>query len=413
MIQVISNFLAQKEAFLRLAKDSGTPAYVFDRKAFAGALDSFNHAFTSAIPEHRAFYAIKSNRHPYLLQAAISHGFGLDVSSRVELEEALRIGALNIVFSGPAKTERDLTLALDNSEKVLIHLDSFSELKKLGQLTKKLNRRIRAGVRFYTNQHGEWSKFGIPLSELAHFWSQAKEFPNIDLCAVQMHRSGNVDFVPYANIVTELGQYLRTKFNPQDLASIKIVDLGGGFLPNRIAGDYLPVSPQPTGRLEVGLSAYSENSPLSYQLRSASTALEYAVPLGKAIDSELRPILACEAYYTEPGRIVSSFAMHILLKVVDVKRSDFVIVDGGINMVGWERYLHNYYPVINLTHPAEKEISISIGGSLCDTEDYWGFHCYSNEVQEGDILLIPNQGAYTYCLAQSFIREIPPVVSLD
>jgi diaminopimelate decarboxylase len=89
-----------------------------------------------------------------------------------------------------------------------------------------------------------------------------------------------------------------------------------------------------------------------------------------------------------------------------------VIVDGGIHMVGWERYLQIYHPVVNLTHPAETELAVRLGGSLCDCEDVLGRYCYAERMEEGDLLLIPYQGAYSYTTAQNFIRDIPPVIDL-
>jgi diaminopimelate decarboxylase len=134
----------------------------------------------------------------------------------------------------------------------------------------------------------------------------------------------------------------------------------------------------------------------------------YADAIGAAIDKHLRPLVACD-YLTEPGRVVSTYAMHIVLRVVDKKSSDLVIVDGGINMVGWERYLATYCPVVNLTRPAGSEILVRVGGSLCDCEDIWGGRLYGDGVEEGDVLVVPFQGAYSLTTAQEFIRPIPPV----
>ena len=137
----------------------------------------------------------------------------------------------------------------------------------------------------------------------------------------------------------------------------------------------------------------------------------YASAIGAAIDKHLRPLVDC-GYLTEPGRVVSTYAMHIVLRVVDKKSSDLVIVDGGINMVGWERYLATYCPVVNLTRPATHEILVRIGGSLCDCEDIWGGRLYGDGVEEEDVLVVPFQGAYSLTTAQEFIRPIPPVYAM-
>jgi hypothetical protein len=38
---------------------------------------------------------------------------------------------------------------------------------------------------------------------------------------------------------------------------------------------------------------------------------------------------------------------------------------------------------------------------------------FGDGASPGDVLLIPNQGAYTYSLRQSFIKPIAPVVHYD
>ena len=99
--------------------------------------------------------------------------------------------------------------------------------------------------------------------------------------------------------------------------------------------------------------------------------------------------------------------MHLVLKVVDVKSPDLVITDGGTNAVGWERFEHDYFPVINLTQPGLTEHPCLVLGSLCTPHDVWGFSYHGYGIAEGDVLLVPDQGAYTYSLRQEFIKPLP------
>jgi diaminopimelate decarboxylase len=69
--------------------------------------------------------------------------------------------------------------------------------------------------------------------------------------------------------------------------------------------------------------------------------------------------------------------------------------------------------VINLSRPSLKEIPVRVFGCLCTPLDIWGTSCFGREVLPGDILLIPDQGAYTYSLRQSFIKPIARVVRFD
>jgi diaminopimelate decarboxylase len=117
--------------------------------------------------------------------------------------------------------------------------------------------------------------------------------------------------------------------------------------------------------------------------------------------------------WVEPGRWISTPAMHILLQVIDKKNRGTVITDGGISMLGWERPLSEFIPVVNLSRPSVREIRKNIFGSLCTPDDIWGFSVFAAGIETGDILLIPDQGAYTYSLRQSFIKPRSRVVRFD
>jgi diaminopimelate decarboxylase len=117
--------------------------------------------------------------------------------------------------------------------------------------------------------------------------------------------------------------------------------------------------------------------------------------------------------FMEPGRWISTPAMHVLLKVVDKKEATVVIADGGINLLGWERPLFEFTPVLNLTRPSLREFPVRVFGNLCTPLDIWGTTVFGEGVENGDILLVPDQGSYTYSLRQSFIKPIARVIRFD
>ncbi|WP_437949550.1 alanine racemase [Sorangium sp. So ce296] len=410
---IAAKILEKRGAILDVAAGRATPFYLYDREYFRSALAEFVAAFGAHLPGHRPFYAVKSNPHPGVIEEAVRHGFGLYVSSGRELRQGLAIPGCPILFSGPAKLLEELHLAVLHADRVIVNIDSFRELERLGELAARLGRSIRAGVRVPVEHHSAWSKFGIPLAELPRFWRAAREHPLVELQGIQLHLSSHRDLAAYEGIIEQLGRFLERELTAEERASIAFVDVGGGYWPHRVEG-YSPEL-HPLGKVIRAADAhYGQDTEFAqaYYLRESFPLEEYARALGGAIDLHLRPLLDC-VYYTEPGRIVSTYAMHIVLTVMDKKSEDLVIVDGGVTMVGAPRYLHTYCPVINLSRPAMREIPVRIGGSLCDSEDFWGFRCYGERIEEGDVLIVPLQGAYTFCLAQDFVRPIPPVVELD
>ena len=102
--------------------------------------------------------------------------------------------------------------------------------------------------------------------------------------------------------------------------------------------------------------------------------------------------------------------MHILLKVIDVKGGKKAITDGGTNLLGWERPLSEFIPIMNLSKPSARAIDFKVFGSLCTPLDIWGAKIFGESISPGDILLVPDQGAYTFSLRQSFIKPIADVI---
>jgi len=409
----VRGFYAKKgKPILEFSKNRATPFYLFDEKELIDSAGEFTRAFNKHIVDCQAYYAVKVNWHPYILKAVVRQGFGLDVSSGRELKLAIKAGADKMVFSGPGKTEADLRLALSNKNKIIIQLDSFGELEKLGKLASDLKKDIRVGARIFTKTHGQWNKFGISLAELKSFWQQARKYPRLKLQGIQSHLSWNEDAVPYQNIIRELAGYLKNNFSGEDLASIKFIDLGGGFLPYRITAGY----PWATAQGDIIKKAgewvdLSAKFTHRYYLTQSIDLDSYAQGIARAIKKYLNPIIKCN-YFFEPGRIICHKSMHLILRVIDIKNKNNIILDGGINMVGWEGLRYDYMPLINLSDFSAQEKPCLVYGCLCMSDDIWGYSCYGRKIKVGDLIVIPYQGAYTYSSAQNFIKEIPPVYKM-
>ena len=191
--------------------------------------------------------------------------------------------------------------------------------------------------------------------------------------------------------------------------SIEFIDFGGGFFPTRTEG-YYPWTTHYPWNIPAGTKKTSFADP--YYITETLELSEYAEAIAEAIKAYIEPIVKC-IYYAEPGRIICNNAMHIVVQVQDNKAPGNVITDGGVNIVGWEYGEHFYFPLVNLTHPSLKEIKCTLYCPLCTPHDIWGYYCYASKMKEGDVVVVPNQGAYRYSLAQNFIKPIPEVRVLE
>ena len=403
----VRSFLQRANSFLNAGRQNGSPLYLFDQQALLARAQQFVAAFKEIFTEVYVFYAVKSNNHPAVAESLVNFGFGLDVSSGLELELALQCGCRHIIFSGPGKTETELRLAAENSDRVTLLMDSFGELERLEIVARKLNCRVSAGVRLTTDERGLWRKFGIPLRALECFMDQVLKCSHVDLAGFQFHTSWNHDPAPQVAFLARLGQTLQ-RLPRKHLSAITFLDIGGGYWPTR--GEWLQPAGTPAGRLHQAV--LPDQRPSTHHFKLDAQPIEiFARRIGAAVSTHIFPVVTCRIH-AEPGRWLSDDAMHILLTVVDKKADDLVITDAGTNIIGWERFENEYAPVINLTRPSQIEHACLILGSLCTPHDVWGYGYFGDGIEPGDILLIPAQGAYTYSLRQEFIKPLAKVVHL-
>jgi diaminopimelate decarboxylase len=395
-------YFDRRERYLDVLAHHPAPLYLLESEVLRSRAERMRRAFASRLPEVAFYFAVKSNNHPDVAGTLIAAGFGLDVSSGLELEMALELGAGDIVFSGPGKTMDELRLAVVQGERVTILMDSFGELERLGPLTTGREAPLRCGVRLTVDPSGLWRKFGIPLEDLAQFIEATRAYPNLRFAGIQFHTSWNLAPDPQITFLAALGRTL-ADLPPAVRTQIDFVDIGGGYWPEE--GEWLQAAGTPEGRLRDALG----QAPGAYDTHyywPAAPIEAFAEALSPAIHEHL--LSAAEGRIClEPGRWICHPAVQLLLTVVDRKAPDLVITDAGTNAVGWERFETDYFPVLNLSRPSLVERPCFILGSLCTPHDVWGYAYFGEDIRPGDILMIPSQGAYTYSLRQNFIKPLP------
>lgn len=407
LLPLVRRCFDSSDKYLKLLETHPSPFYLLDTSVLKAKAGRFREAFQRVLPELSCYFAVKSNHHPDVAATLARSGFGLDVSSGLELETALGLGARDIVFSGPGKTDAELFLAAGQADRVAILMDSFGELGRLERAAASLNRTVRAGVRLTTDPRGLWRKFGIPLEDLPAFVEAARDCPHVRFQGLQFHTSWNMDPSAQVAFIQALGRKL-AQMPAAFRKDIEFIDIGGGYWPAE--GEWLQAAGTPAGRLReaAGLSP----GPLDKHFRRPGTPIEtFADRLGEAVKDHLFPVVTCRICF-EPGRWICTEAMHLFIRVVDKKALDLVVTDAGTNALGWERFESDYIPLLNLTRPALEEKPCLVLGSLCTPHDVWGYGVFGQGIEPGDVLMVPNVGAYSYSLRQHFIKPLPAVVTV-
>jgi diaminopimelate decarboxylase len=404
--------MIEKRVFLtESATRFGTPQYVFDEPALAQAFSTFHDRFSRHLDRFRIFYAVKSNPYRGLCKYVSDRGHGLDVSSGPELSMALSLGCGSIVFSGPGKIDSELTQAIRNRDRVVLLIDSAGELERVSGLVQNADLGgvpLRVGFRITARHHGTWGKFGVPVEQFGILFSKSLSVNGLDPQGIQFHTSWNMGPEAQVKMIESVGTCIRS-LPGETMSRLKFLDIGGGYWPER--GEWL--NPQNTwqGRLVQVIDPDFQFKP-GHSYHPAKPLGYFARKISRALRTQGKPLADLEIL-TEPGRWISTPAMHVLVRVIDKKETNVVIVDGGINLLGWERPLSEFIPLINLTRPSQREFMVRVFGPLCTPMDVWGTTLFGEGVEKGDILLVPDQGSYTYSLRQSFIKPIARVVHYD
>ncbi len=401
----VERFFIRRHEYLSVLEKLSTPLYLFEPEILRLRSYRLQVAFQKYFEKPAFYYAVKSNNYAEISRLLISAGFGLDVSSGIELEMAVGLDADDIIFSGPGKNRVELEMAVRESDRLVVLVDSFQELAILGQLADASQKAVRIGVRLTTNPEGLWRKFGVLPEMLPQFITQAQCFKNLFFQGIQFHTSWNLNAQAQVDFLSFLGQILQ-ELPAYTRKQISFLDIGGGYWPEQ--GEWLQPAGTQSGMLRKAMQASLGDNQQHYCL-SAHSIEDFAEQLSRAIQAFILPHIPQCRICLEPGRWLCNDVMHLLMSVVDKKSDDLVITDAGTNAVGWERFETDYCPVLNLSRPVLLEKPCHVLGSLCTPHDVWGYNYWGADIRIGDVLLIPNQGAYTYSLRQNFIKPLPEV----
>ncbi len=232
---------AEQTSLQQLAEQYGTPLYVYSR----ATLERHWHAFDKAAGDipHLICYAVKANSNLALLNLLARLGSGFDIVSGGELSRVLAAGGdpAKVVFSGVAKSEAEMRLALDK-EILCFNLESEAELERLNRVAGSMGKKARVSVRVnpdidagthpYISTGLKQNKFGIPIELAPAIYRKAAAMANIEIVGVDCH----------------IGSQL-TELNPFMEAADKLLRLIDSLAAEGIHIHHLDVGGRPWGQL--------------------------------------------------------------------------------------------------------------------------------------------------------------------
>jgi len=384
-----------------LAKEFGTPLYVFDESTLRHRCREFKDEFCKYYPDTLVIYASKAFLNRALALIFKEEGLGLDVVSGGELSIAHSVDFPldKVYFNGNNKTPEELNLALDLGVGKIV-VDNFYELELLNKLAgergirQNILLRITPGVDPHTHEYTTTgtieSKFGFALAtgQAEEAVKQALSASNLNLLGFHFHLGSPVpEIQPYELAIELVLRFAREMGKKFDL-SLSEFDIGGGF-----AVPYTLDSEMPT------IADYARA--LTDKLNGLISGLGLNRP---------RLII-------EPGRAIVGQAGVALYKVGAIKEipgiKKYVCVDGGMSdNIRPALYGAEYKALVaKKALGAERDV-VTIAGKLCEFGDILVRDVSLATVHPGDIIAIPVCGAYSIPMSSNYNAMPKPAIAM-
>lgn len=377
-----------------IAREHGTPAYVYSAAHIKHQYDALAGAMKRALPDGSSAllcYACKANSNIAVLSHLRKLGSGLEVVSGGELQRGLKAGfdPQKIVFTGVGKTKAEIALALHSNIKQF-NVESLPEMAAIQDVAQSLGKTARVVFRLNPDVSGgghhkistgrKRDKFGIGYETMFDAFEQAKQYSHIDAVGLSMHIGSQVfDVAKFRDAFEKLPDIvgeLRAKGY-----TIARLDIGGGF-PIQYNNEEL-----------LDLDAY------------AQWVADFVAPLGTEI-------------ILEPGRYLVGNGGVLLSEVLYVKETkdrSFLIIDAAMNDLIRPTLYEAYHGIIPVTQGANDIKSYDIVGPICETGDTFSTGRELPESKPGDLIAIQSAGAYGMSMASNYNTRgiIPEVMVMD
>jgi diaminopimelate decarboxylase len=375
-------WFAEQVSLEKIAKEYGTPTYVYSRQALTEAFLAYDKACFRKDGSRRArvHFAMKSNSNLAILDLFARLGAGFDLVSGGELARVIAAGAdpKSTVFSGVGKSRAEIAQALRAGVKCF-NVESIPELDRINDVAKevgiqapislRVNPDVNANTHPYISTGLKDNKFGIAYEEVIATYEKAATLTHCKIVGIDCHIGSQITEIdPYLDALDRVLELIKKL----DTLGIKIhhLDIGGGL----------------------GIS-YSDETPPAITA-FANTLLDHI---------EAKGFGHLEAIF-EPGRSLVGNAGVLLTTIEYLKPGEtknFCIVDAAMNDLMrpamYEAY-HAIVPIQGNTNPKEM---YDIVGPVCESGDWLGKN-RELSVAPGDVLAILSAGAYGFAMSSNY-----------
>ncbi|RUM79882.1 MAG: diaminopimelate decarboxylase [Candidatus Thioglobus sp.] len=365
---------AESVAITDLMATYGSPLYVYSQTDIENNWREFDAAFGSH--PHLVCYAVKANSNLAVLNTLAKIGAGFDIVSEGELERVLAAGgqANRCVFSGVAKTAREIKRALEVGVRCF-NVESASELDRIESVAQSLNTQAPISIRINPNVDAKThpyistglkeNKFGVDIDDAINLYQQANNSKYLNVQGLDCHIGSQLTEVsPFLDALDKVLE-LVDQLNQQGIA-IAHLDLGGG------------VGIRYDDEQTIDIKAYVE------------------AMIAKVGNIEI---------ILEPGRSIVGNAGVFITKVEFLKQNSdhsFAIIDGAMNDLLRPSFYNAYHQVLPVDENANGiQASWDLVGPICETGDFLA-KGRELSLSQGDYLALMSAGAYGFTMSSNY-----------
>lgn len=373
----------------KIAVEHGTPAFVIDLEQIRANYREFKEK----LPEVQAYFAVKANSDPEIVEALYKMGASFDVASLPEfmlvhenIKHLLKKERQDfiwdkIIYANTIKPSHVLSQL--NCYKVLVTFDNIEELKKIKKYAPDVGLVLRLRVPNTGSMVELSSKFGAHPGEA------------VDLIAEAINLGLGVEGISFhvGSQCNNFDNYMQAlNFSHSIFKEAKLRGMEIGFVKNG----------QRTKVLDIG-----GGFPVKYTCDAKSFAV-----LAKKINSEIKRLFGKDRVQViaEPGRFMVATACALVTKIVGKSIRDgktcYYLDDGVYHTFSGQVFDHQHYPLHSFKD-GEKKICATFGPT-CDAFDTISLADeLPEDLQIDDLLYAENMGAYTTGSA-TFFNGFPP-----
>src|SRR6056300_952680 len=365
----------------KIAKKYKTPVYCYSLRKIKENIQNIKTHFKNINP--LICYAVKANPNLGILREIKKNNLGADVVSAGELMKALKVGISpkKIVFSGVGKTFEEIEYAI-NKNILLINAESKSEILQIEKIAKKKKKIVDVGIRLNPNTDAKTlsqistgkkeNKFGVNQKIFLQLVNIVKKSQSLNLKCLSVHIGSQIlSYKPYQKMLNVVNKIIKlSNYN------FEYIDLGGGM----------------------GIDYNHDQSKLDFY--------KYSKEIEKFLKNN-----HCKIIF-EPGRSIVGNSAILISKVIYIKegyRKDFVILDAAMNDLMRPALYNAKHRIIPIRRNNKNNKIYEFVGPICESTDKFSTLKKFQKLNEKDLIIICDVGAYGMSLSSNYNLRTKPV----